>query len=272
MQSKLKIFFKGSTTYFTSSLFFPESVRNDVFTLYAFVRLADNYIDQKDQNISDFNEFVKKYQQALSGRSVDETVINDFVQLQTRKKFKQVWIDAFLSAMKQDTKKHLYETINETKKYMYGSAEVIGLMMAAILELPKKSYPSAKMLGRAMQYANFIRDIEEDIILGRQYIPSDVIKKYQFTSLNKPMHKSKVLSFKKMIHQEIKRYEAWQAKAEKGFVYIPKRSLIAIKTASDMYRWTMNQIKKDPMIVYQKKVKPSRSTIILTALKNIITL
>ena len=77
---------------------------------------------------------------------------------------------------------------------------------------------------------------------------------------------------KNLLKNEIKFFYEWQHKAELGFKFIPKRYLVPIKTASDMYVWTIDQIVKDPMIVFTKKVKPSVLLILKTILKNFLTI
>jgi phytoene synthase len=69
---------------------------------------------------------------------------------------------------------------------------------------------------------------------------------------------------------QLRRYYSWQEHAEKGFSLIPKRYLISVKTASEMYNWTAEQIIKNPYIVYDVKVKPMLNKILTTVLINII--
>jgi phytoene synthase len=63
-------------------------------------------------------------------------------------------------------------------------------------------------------------------------------------------------------------YRGWQAEAEAGYRYIPRRYLIAVKTAADMYNWTARRIQKDPLVVFRRKVKPSRGRILLQIAAN----
>ena len=256
------IFKEGSKTYFYSSLFFPMDVRSDVFVLYAFVRKADNFVDNVPQLKNQFYDFWGKYEAALGGNVSGDIVIDSFVELANRKKFDRKWIKAFLKAMEMDIKKHKYIDLDETKQYMYGSAEVVGLMMASIMELPRESFECARYLGRAMQYINFIRDISEDLSLGRQYLPQSDLQRCGLESVEYEHVKTREKGFNAFIRTQIGYYEKWQQIAEKGFPYIPKRYFIPIKTASDMYKWTAEQIKKLPIIVYSKKVKPSMPFIV----------
>ncbi|TXT66259.1 MAG: Phytoene synthase [Promethearchaeota archaeon] len=260
-----EIFKRGSKTYFNSSIFFPKSVRKDVFILYGFVRVADDFVDVVPQKKEDFLDFCKRYRKALAGETVDDIVINSFVDLMRRKDFKPEWVDDFLYAMELDLTKKNYNTLEETLEYIHGSAEVIGLFMAKILDLPEESYFAAERLGRAMQYINFIRDVKEDIRFGRRYLP---LFDFNLESLEKEEVMKKRKEFQDFINTQINLYFKWQNQAESGFKFIPKRYLIPIKTASDMYNWTALKIRDNPFIIYEKKVKPSKIKIFSTILKN----
>lgn len=261
-----EVFKKGSTTYFNSSIFFPKDVRRDVFVLYGFVRVADDYVDAIPQRKEGFLNFCNLYKQSLSGKKSDNYIIDDFVELMKRRKFEEAWVDDFLHAMEMDLTKKEYNSLEETIEYMHGSAEVIGLFMAKILDLPRQSYFAAERLGRAMQYINFIRDIPEDIKLGRRYLPLTGFNLKYLTKEEALKNKSE---FERFIQAQIDKYFEWEKEAESGFKFIPRRYLIPIKTASDMYGWTALQIKNNPFIIYEKKVKPSKKRIIWGVIKNI---
>jgi phytoene synthase len=262
------IFMKGSTTFFTSSLFFPAKIREDVFAFYAFVRVADDFVDATPQQKNEYYEFKKKYTDTLCGDPSGDAVIDNFIALMRKKGIETSWIEAFFASMEMDLIGRTYKTIDDTLEYIYGSAEIIGLVMAKILDLPPKSYETAKLMGRAFQYINFLRDIDEDIGLGRQYIPEDILLRHNIEKLSR--EKMQANNFVALMQEEIKRFFSWQRAAEHGLAFIPWRSRVAIKTAQDMYIYTANIILADPLIVFQKKVKPSKLFIIFTAVKNSI--
>jgi phytoene synthase len=262
-----EIFRKGSRTYFNSSIFFPKSVRRDVFILYGFVRVADDYVDAIPQKKEEFQNFCSLYRQALSGEKTNDLIIDSFVELMVRKDFKKIWVEDFLHSMEMDLTKKIYDTLEETIEYIHGSAEVIGLFMAKILDLPEESYFAAVRLGRAMQYINFIRDVNEDITLGRRYLP---LSGYSLNNLTKEEAMNKKTEFENFIKIQIDQYFDWVKEAESGFKFIPRRYYIPIKTASEMYKWTALQIRENPFIIYDVKVKPSKRRIVLNVLKNSI--
>ncbi len=262
------IFRAGSRTYFNSSRFFPKEIRDDVFILYGFVRVADNFVDAVPQNREGFREFCRLYEEASKQKSPSgDLIIDSFVDLEQRKSFDPKWTEAFLHSMALDLEKTDYQTLEETLEYIYGSAEVIGLYMASIMDLPREAHHSASLLGRAMQYINFIRDIDEDNSLGRRYIP---LGDSGLKDLRKETAQEDPDRFRDFIRSEIRRYDLWQEEAELGYVFIPRRMRIPIKTAADMYRWTARQIARDPMTVFERKMKPRKSRIILTGLYNML--
>lgn len=262
-----KKFKQSSTTYYFSSLFFPKSIRQDITILYAYVRTADNFVDKKPQDKKGFLEFKKQTKKALNGKKTKSKVINSFAKLAKEKQFKNDWILSFVNSMEQDLKKKEYETYKELENYMYGSAEVIGLMIAKILKLSSKSYPYAKQLGKAMQLINFIRDIQEDKELGRTYLPKEEFKRNSVKYLP-PRTKREEEAFKKIIQSNIKKYRLIQKNAEKGYKYMNKKERIAIKTAADNYIWTAKKIENNPMIIFRKKVKPSKLRVLIKGIQN----
>ena len=245
-------------------------IRKEVFILYGFVRKADNFVDQIPQDKQGFLGFKNDYLKARNGKMSGDVVVDSFVELSHRNNFKDEWVDAFLHSMEMDLLKNQYDTLEETLEYIYGSAEVIGLFMSRILRLKEEALAHACSLGKAMQYINFIRDIAEDIELGRTYFPTSDMEEFGLESLNYEYTKNHAEEFTEFIHLQLQRYCEWQEYAEEGYHYIPRRYLISVKTAAEMYNWTAEQISKQPYVVYDWKVKPMATKIVVTVLSNLI--
>jgi phytoene synthase len=268
-----QVFEAGSTTYFNSSLFFPPAMRAEVFALYGFVRVADNFVDAVPQEAEAFRRFVAKYRAAWAGPPADDAIIDDFVALAKRLEFAPAWTDAFLASMEADLAKRIYRTEAEMLEYVYGSAEVIGLYMAKIMRLPAEAQFAAQRLGRAMQVINFIRDVAEDAAMGRRYLPLerdgvrllDVPDDWLPTREWARANPEKWTAF---LQGHLERYAVWQAEAEAGYRYIPRRPRMAVRTAGDMYNWTARKIAADPFVVFARQVKPRKARIVLQALWN----
>ena len=267
----VSIFRRGSTTYFYSSLFFSGSVRRDVFALYAFVRTADDFVDGVPQDVAGFERFVAGYRAALGGVPSGEVVIDSFVELSGRTRFDPAWTESFFAAMQRDVQPRAYETISELEDYMYGSAEVIGLFMSRVLDLPDTAQPAARRLGKAMQYANFLRDVAEDHELGRTYVPRQVLEQHGLASLGPDHVAQHPERFASLMRHEIARYRRWEDQAEAGFRFLAPRVRIPVQTAAGMYRWTMDEIERDPHVVYTRRLKPRPTRVVASVARNALT-
>jgi len=281
MRVEKNIFKNGSTTYYWSSKFFPKDVRDDVFKLYSFVRVVDDIVDSVNPDLKRFESISKRWRSIkkqldksemprIEIISIDDKILENISFIVYRYNCETSWVDAFLASMEMDIKARKYKTLDDTLEYIYGSAEVIGLFMARIMRLPLAPYEAAKFQGRAMQFINFLRDIEEDNHLGRCYFPDKTLKEFGLKDLSQKTALQMPENFRKFIESQIDHYSQWQSEAQKGFEYIPKRLRIPLLTAVDMYNWTAQEISKNPMIVYEKKVKPTKHQVISRAAVNAI--
>lgn len=258
-QSPTEIFKAGSTTFFNSSIFFEDFVRERVTTLYAFVRVIDDYVDCIPQRSEDYYAFKTLFYRSLEERTPSgNPIIDNFVELINNCGINIQWIDAFFESMEMDLNKYEYLTIKDTEKYIYGSAEVIGLMMARIMNLPEIALETAARLGKAFQLINMIRDVNEDLEIGRSYFPKDELEQYGLYPLTRESAKLNPQGFIAFMRFQIDRYVDWQRSAAPGYKYLEYRSKVAVKTAADRYLWTADQIFQHPFVVFDTKVKPSK--------------
>lgn len=291
MSLEKEIFKKGSTTYYWSSKFFPKKVREDIFKLYSFVRVMDNFVDEEPQQPEKLEAAENLRQRLMKApnhksqvtnnreirntkyeifSSIEKRVVQNIVELTIKYDFEEEWLRAFYKSMKWDAEGRSYRTLEDTLAYIYGSAEVIGLMMSKILGLSPKATHAAQMQGRAMQFINFLRDIDEDNGLGRCYFPQEDLRKFKLEELTHASAKNNSIQFTKFVQFQISRYQRWQQEAYNGFHFIPKRYRIAIATAVDGYNWTADQIEKNPFIVFEKKVKPTKQQLLAWVAKNAV--
>jgi len=259
---------KASTTFYLASLLFPPDIRNDVFILYSFVRIADDFIDQDHSDMQSFLKYRQMTKNAFLKKPVENEFIQAFAQLVERKKINKEYVEEFFRIQMQDSIKKTYKNFEELEEFLYGVAEVIGLMMSQIMELKKEAYDSARKLGRAMQLLNIIRDISEDADLGRTYIPeTDLIKFGINGQIIKQINRQKMTG---LIRFELDRINDLIKQAQAGFCYIPNKYLLPVAVSADLYRQILRIIYSDPMIVFDKKVKPAKLRIIFTIIRHLI--
>jgi phytoene synthase len=248
-----RVFKRSSRTFYYASKLFPKSVRDDVAILYAFVRTIDDLVDRPNPDVDGFYRAWELIMRSMDGEQTGVWYIDMFAELSRRKGFRFEHIEAFMRSMEMDLYIRSYMTFRDLLEYIYGSAEVIGIFMAKIMELPSEAYDSAMKLGRAYQFINMVRDIGEDLMLGRIYMPVEDLERFRVRCF------CDTPEFREMIRFEVRRFYTMISDAEQGYRYLPRKYFIPIKTASDLYKWAARIIYRRPSIVLQprSKVKPS---------------
>jgi phytoene synthase len=260
------IFQGGSKTYYNASRLFPKAVRRDVFILYAFVRVADNLVDDRPVYPEEFRAFRQRWRDAWAGKPAGDAVIDPFVDLSRSKGFDPQWTEDFLATMETDLEARPLDCLDDVLRYTWGSAEVIGLFMLKLLGIPDEARTTACLMGRSMQFINFLRDVAEDHQLGRRYLP---LGDSGLGALTPEAAAADPEAFRRFLRAQAAYYTQWQTAAREGYGWLPWRYRLAIKTASDLYNWTARVILADPMVVWERKVKPSKARILWTALGNV---
>ena len=167
-----------STSFSMGIRVFDKKYRAPIYAIYGFVRFADEIVDT-------FHDFPKKelldkfrrdtFEAIESGISLNP-VLHSFQNVVNKYNIERELIDAFLDSMEMDLNLNAYED-NLYQKYIYGSAEVVGLMCLRVFvngdeNMYKHLYASARSLGSAFQKINFLRDIKSDFDeRGRVYFP-----------------------------------------------------------------------------------------------------
>lgn len=182
-----------STSFSQAVRMLDKETRDAIYSIYGFVRLADEIVDtfhDYDKQIL-LHKFERDFYEALNHRISLNPVLNAF-QITVRKyNIDDHLIDAFLKSMKIDLVKHNHSSPSETDEYIYGSAEVVGLMCLKVFtgtddELYKELEIPARRLGAAFQKVNFLRDIKNDIEeLNRSYFHHFTGKEFDEKTKNK---------------------------------------------------------------------------------------
>lgn len=153
--------------------------RDSVYAVYGFVRYADEIVDTFYHNNQQelFIRFKEDTYRALNEKISLNPVLHAYQLVANRFSFEKELTDAFLHSMELDLKQSAYST-GGYREYIYGSAEVVGLMCLHIFtkgdsEEYQKLKPFAQRLGSAFQKVNFLRDIRSDYHdRGRIYFPN----------------------------------------------------------------------------------------------------
>ena len=230
-----------STSFSLATKMLSKNIRQDIYNIYGFVRLADEIVDtfhDFDKKIL-LDRFIDELNYSLKNKISTNPILNSFQFTVNKYKIEYELIDAFLKSMKMDLKKVKYSSDKEYKDYIYGSADVVGLMcLKVFVDGNKETYnrlkPSAMSLGSAFQKVNFLRDLNADYsLLNRTYFPN--------LDFNEFDENSKMLIMKD-IEEDFK-------KALEGIYELPNNSKFGVYAA---YKYYMRLLKKLKRTSYLK--------------------
>ncbi|MDI9358674.1 MAG: phytoene/squalene synthase family protein [Phycisphaerales bacterium] len=175
-----KISLTYSTSFGISIQCLSKKFHQPLYALYAFVRLADELVDTYHHH-SNAREEITTFKEltylAIKNKFSCHPVLFSFQETVHQYQIPQEYIEAFFTSMEMDIEKKAYTRV-QYDQYIYGSAEVVGLMSMKIYTennqpLFNELKPAAQALGRALQKVNFLRDIKSDYYeLGRVYFPN----------------------------------------------------------------------------------------------------
>ena len=225
-----------STSFSLATKMLSKSIRQDIYNIYGFVRFADEIVDTfHDYDKKELlNRFIDELNYSLKNKISTNPILNSFQHTVTKYNIDYRLIDSFLISMKMDLKKIKYNSEKEYKQYIYGSADVVGLMCLKVFvsgdeETYKKLKPSAMALGSAFQKVNFLRDLNADFHdLNRTYFPNLDFKDFDDQS-------------KMLIMEDI---ENDFRKALKGIYELPNNSKFGVYAAYKYYRRLLVKLKR----------------------------
>ena len=225
-----------STSFSLATKMLSKSIRQDIYNIYGFVRFADEIVDTfHDYDKKELlNRFIDELNYSLKNKISTNPILNSFQHTVNKYNIDYRLIDSFLISMKMDLKKIKYNSEKEYKEYIYGSADVVGLMCLKVFvsgddETYKKLKPSAMALGSAFQKVNFLRDLNADFHdLNRTYFPNLDFKDFDDQS-------------KMLIMEDI---ENDFRKALKGIYELPNNSKFGVYAAYKYYRRLLVKLKR----------------------------
>lgn len=227
-----------STSFSSAVRLLDREVQDAIYSIYGFVRFADEIVDtfHSFDKKKLLEEFERDYYEAIRNGISMNPVLNSFQLTVTKYGIPDDLIQAFLNSMKTDLFKQNHNTKVETETYIYGSAEVVGLMCLRVFVLGNsKLYNEleapAKSLGSAFQKVNFLRDIMDDTkLLNRHYF-----------------HNSVQSGFNEMVKTEIvDDIEKDFAVSFQGIKRLPGNSKLGVLTAYYYYKKLLKKIKDTP--------------------------
>ena len=227
-----------STSFSLATRMLGPAIRQDIYNIYGFVRFSDEIVD----SFHDYNKGVLfgRFENALDEALLDKIslnpILNSFQETVYKYNIQRDLIDTFMASMRLDLTKSVYSTTEEFNDYIYGSADVVGLMgLKGFVKGDTEKYnqlkESAMNLGSAFQKVNFLRDLKDDYEnLSRTYFPNTNLESLDEDS------KTKII-------EEI---EDNFNRGYQGILQLPHDSKLGVFIAYRYYRRLLKKLQKTP--------------------------
>ena len=229
-----------STSFSLATKMLPKKIRQHIYNIYGFVRFADEIVDSfHDYNKEIlFKDFSSDLEKSLKNKIHLNPILNSFQATYHKFNIDKDLVDSFMSSMKKDLYKTKYMSNQEYEDYIYGSADVVGLMcLKVFVNGNTKKYEELKSfamrLGSAFQKVNFLRDLKDDFeVLNRTYFPN--------TDLNQLDEESKIKIIGE-IEEDFK-------EGLNGIKKLPIEAKFGVFMAYRYYSQLLKKLKKTPAL------------------------
>lgn len=235
-----------STSFSTATRLLSPSIRQDIYNIYGFVRFADEIVDTFHDYEKEmlFDDFERQLYNAIDQNISLNPILNSFQETVHKYQIPAHLYKAFMKSMRADLYKSNYKTVEEYEQYIYGSADVVGLMCLKVFvkgneDLYDELKHDAKKLGSAFQKVNFLRDLKADHEdLNRTYFPN--------VNLNELDESTKI----RLINEIQEDFDA----GLRGISRLPVEAKLGVYTAYVYYSKLLNKLKNTPSL----QIKSSR--------------
>lgn len=245
---------KRAKTFFWASLFFSFSQRKHIQVLYSFCRYIDDISDSNSYSKYEAYKLLDEVKKDLINLKSDNIVIQNFINLKKEKEIDINLPTELISGVQKDLNNVNFNNIKDLLVYSYQVAGTVGLMMCAIMKVKNKTLLNhAVELGVAMQLTNISRDIKEDLLRNRIYLPKSM-RNFSYNNYNELMNnekKKKIFSYDvvKLIDYSNELYLC----ARNGINRLPRKYKLPILISSKLYQQIGYEIRNNPEDLWCKR-------------------
>jgi phytoene synthase len=251
-------------TFYFASRFLPPEKKNACYAIYAFCRYIDDLVDknlmrslssqESFEKISEaVNEWRRHLQALYNGEIIDHPIMIALKDTISKFNIPENLPNELIDGVNMDMSKTRYENFEDLKVYCYKVASVVGLMTTYVFGFKDdKTFNYAVDLGIAMQMTNILRDVKEDALGGRIYIPNEDMKLFDYSEedlLKNTMNKN----FRELMDYQISRAAKYYDNADEGIRMLDRDSRVTVGLMSRNYRKILHIIRENDFNVFGKR-------------------
>ena len=270
MQHATRTIEVGSKSFAAAARLFPAATRRSVLMLYAWCRHCDDVVDGQELGFgvvdtsghdprAELDKLYDQTRRAYAGDAMHDPAFAAFQEVALSNGIAPRYAFDHLAGFAMDVNGARYDTIDDTLRYCYHVAGVVGLMMASIMGArDERVLDRACDLGLAFQLTNIARDIVDDARVGRCYLPAEWLREAGIAQdeIALPRHR---MALAKLGARLVEHAEPYYASASHGIAALPLRSAWAIATARNVYRQIGIEVKRRGVRAWDERVGTSKA-------------
>lgn len=247
-----------SRTFYLASALLPKAERRAVRALYAFCRVSDDLVDCVP--LTEAGDRLEAWRQRVFADRppADDWVALAWADARARYRIPLQYVDQLIEGVARDLRVRRYETFDDLAEYAYGVASTVGLMVMHIIGFAGEMViPYAVKLGIALQLTNILRDVREDWLAGRLYLPLDELMAIGLSEAD--IAAGRVTDrWRKFMRFQVERARLFYDEAMPGLAFLNPAGRFAIAAAAELYRGILDDIEAHDWDIFTRRAYLSR--------------
>lgn len=259
---------RGSKSFFFATRFFPQPLAESAHAVYWFCRHTDDLVDEAPSLAAghiQLEQWASEVECALRAGESSHPILTLFLDAVHRHCIPHEYPLELIEGMRMDLRRTRYRTFEELRVFCYRVASVVGLMMSHVIGFRAPALTHAIDLGIAMQLTNILRDVGEDLRMGRIYLPEEDLDRFSYSASDLKAQRNDA-AFRQLMQFQIGRARTFYEQAMPGIAMLNPEGRFAVRIAADVYRQILCRIEDTGYDVFERRaVVPVTTKYWLTA-------
>jgi phytoene synthase len=239
----------GSKSFYFATRFFPPDLAQAAHAVYWFCRTTDDIVDE---NKGDIHAWETALRDALTRGHSTDPVLDLFARAAIEYRIPHEYPLDLVEGVKMDARGQSYQTFDELRLFCYRVASTVGLMMMHVIGSKPGAGPFAIDLGIAMQLTNILRDVGADLRMGRIYLPSDELARFDYSE-SELRAGVRNAQFHSLMQFQCARARNYYRAAAPGIPMLDQRGRFAVRIAADVYEGILGRIESGGYDVFERR-------------------
>jgi 15-cis-phytoene synthase len=239
-------------TFYFASRFMPGEKMRAAYVIYALCRLSDDSVDEQQPN--HLSQIRQNIEASYGHTELEDPLLYAFREIVNQYGIPKEYFIELLKGMEMDLVKNHYDNFAELHQYCLRAAGAVGLIMLKLFGVKDlRAQERAIDLSIAMQLTNMIRDIKEDFLRGRIYLPRDEMTRYGISTDDLAAARMNN-NLKRLLEFQASRAKQYYADSQAGIKLIPGiRCRLTVQAMKEMYAGILDAIENNHYDVFNKR-------------------